>query len=440
METRNYHADQSLNQWHFMFNAIYGIRNSERDAVKLFSHLVEVGGGFAKIVRKGSSPRDVASFLGKLFAWYSALSTRLGFRDLESIAWQKYPGICPYCGETPCRCRLDLATKVLPTARLRQLQQENRHLRPQSLSAWQRMFLDIYGTPTGLLVNPASGLSTTKSQLLTAVSRLTEELGELAEAIRLEHVYPIALPSELADVFAWIMAVANTLPAHLEDPSFSLELALWSQYPGYCAYCSKLQCICPNDRVRPSLVASAGTESEHLPDELTGLFRKEQFERSLAEEVSRSTEQFPLSLIIVDLDDFKKVNDTWGHSFGDTVLSEAAKVVKRVASYHSGIAFRWGGEEFTLLLPNRSDVEGFAVAERLRNEIKLITFTAPDRSMHRQACSCGIATISSSRGGSVASITRDVFNAADAALYRAKHLGKDRTIAAVGEEIQPPLD
>src|SRR5437773_1356792 len=123
---RNWKSDQSLNEWHQMFYAIYGNRNSERDQFKLFAHLTEVAGGFAKVVRKGSNPSEVTSFLGKLLAWFSALAMKVNHRDLESAVWAKFPGACPYCGKSNCICKEDEPHEVLDSVTLRLLQQQNR--------------------------------------------------------------------------------------------------------------------------------------------------------------------------------------------------------------------------------------------------------------------------------------------------------------------------
>jgi diguanylate cyclase (GGDEF)-like protein len=424
-------ADQTLNDWHHMFNSIYGDRNSERDQFKIFAHLVEVAGGFAKVVRKGSNPIQVAQFLGKLLAWYSALSIKLGYRDIEYVVWEKYPYICPYCDRPSCFCEPDRAYATLSSVKLRERRYENRDRRPKRIADWQKMFFDIYGIRNRLLGSGTGReLEGTSGQLLVALNRFYEEMGELGEAIRLQHVYPIAISSELADVFAWIMAVANTLPLHLADPEFSMERSLWSQYPGECTYCSKKQCICANDRVRPSLMASAGGEVGQTSDALTGLPRKDAFERALADAVGNATEARPLSLILLDLDYFKKVNDTWGHSFGDDVIHGAADIFRRIAGQYSGETYRWGGEEFAVILAGYTAREADACTGRMLEELIMKQFKAPDGSIHRQSASAGIAMIRNVGGEAVAMVTRGLFDSADSSLYEAKARGRNCVVVS----------
>jgi diguanylate cyclase (GGDEF)-like protein len=422
-----WHPEQSLNDWHRMFYSIYGNRNSERDRFKIYAHLCEVAGGFSKVVRKGSNPADVTLFLGKLFAWHSALATKINHRDLESIVWDKYPAICPYCGNSRCKCAPDTPHSVLYHATLRRFREENRFSRPDRLSSWQKMFQDIYGIPNRI-VGLTAYETDTRSQLLIALNRLSEEMGEVAEAIRLEHVSPIAVSSELADVFAWMMAVANILPTHLRDPTFSLEQALWSQYPGRCNYCYKSKCICWNDRVRPSLIASVGMEGPAPVDELTGLPRRDVFESELADAVANVGEDQPLGLMFLDLDNFKLVNDKWGHPFGDVVLRTAAEVMDRIAEAHSGRAYRWGGEEFAVLIRSRNVDQAQQCADRLRTELQETQIIAPEGSIHSQTVSIGLVSLLKAPQQTVAELARALVETADRAMYQAKKDGRNRIV------------
>lgn len=430
MPTRNWSSDQSLNDWHHMFGAIYGNRNSERDQFKLFAHLAEIAGGFSKIVRKGSNPAEVALFLGKLLAWFCALSLKLNHRDLESLVWNKYPSVCPYCGRTRCNCQYYRPPGVLDNATLRRFGVEHRTQRPSRLIEWQDMFSGIYGTPNRIIGNSLETSPNTWSQLVVALNRLYEEMGELAEAIRLEHVTPIAVSSELADVFAWIMAVSNMLPEHLKDPGFNLERAVWDQYPGKCNYCYANQCVCPNDRVRESLIASVGAESPYPTDHLTKLPRRDAFEKEMSAAVNEATADRPLSLIVIDLDHFKQVNEEWGHSGGDTVLRIAAEVIARHASLHGGTAYRWGGEEFMVLLPGFDIPSATQCASELLGELRNTEIGMEDGRKHAQTGSAGIATTHGSTGKAVPEAMREMFDAADKAVFEAKKAGRDQVVAS----------
>ncbi|WP_420883012.1 GGDEF domain-containing protein [Thermus tengchongensis] len=115
----------------------------------------------------------------------------------------------------------------------------------------------------------------------------------------------------------------------------------------------------------------------------------------------------PFSLVLLDLDDFKKVNDTQGHHEGDQLLKEVAQYL--VAHVRQGdLVGRWGGEEFALLLPRTQGEEAMQVAERIRQGLKGLGITG----------SLGVAVYEGD--------LKDLFQRADRALYLAKERGKDR--------------
>ena len=128
----------------------------------------------------------------------------------------------------------------------------------------------------------------------------------------------------------------------------------------------------------------------------------------------------PLSVLMIDIDDFKRVNDTYGHDVGDRLLKALADVIRR-SIRSSDTAARFGGEEFVVLLP-RTDEEGAkTVADRIRNSFKEVSVDA-DGERVRTTVSIGVATW---RGeGSV----EEVIKKADEALYEAKRTGKDRVV------------
>ncbi len=161
-------------------------------------------------------------------------------------------------------------------------------------------------------------------------------------------------------------------------------------------------------------------------DGLTGLLNKRAISERLGEELhqARATRS-PLSVFLFDIDHFKHYNDTNGHLAGDQVLRTLARVL--VESLRSdGLLGRFGGEEFLLLLPGQTRVQGLIVAERLRRRIRDHPFEHGDRQPG------GHLTVS----GGVACFPDDaddasgVLQAADAALYRAKSAGRDRVLAA----------
>jgi diguanylate cyclase (GGDEF)-like protein len=169
-------------------------------------------------------------------------------------------------------------------------------------------------------------------------------------------------------------------------------------------------------------------ERQAVTDELTGLFNRRRFQEAMATEVERS-KRFgqPVGLVLLDLDDFKTVNDTYGHQQGDLVLREVARVL-RATSREIDEPARYGGEELAVVLPN-TDLEGaYNLAERVRAGIEGLTLPLLDGDgTLRVTASFGVATLPGS-----AEDMRGLVAAADEALYRAKRAGKNRTVRAEG--------
>ena len=161
-------------------------------------------------------------------------------------------------------------------------------------------------------------------------------------------------------------------------------------------------------------------------DEKTGLCNFREFRRKLREEWARS-ERYgaPLSLVMFDLDDFKKFNDTYGHPAGDTALVEFATLMAGGARQTDMVA-RYGGEEFAMILPHTDIVMATRVADRIRSAVADHPFNAGD-SPAAITVSAGVATYPTT--GAVDSVDSLVEHA-DRALYRAKELGKNRVEGA----------
>jgi diguanylate cyclase (GGDEF)-like protein len=174
------------------------------------------------------------------------------------------------------------------------------------------------------------------------------------------------------------------------------------------------------------------TRSWHLEemlvqDEKTGLANFRSFQRRLREEWRRAERYGGLSLVMLDLDDFKKVNDTLGHPAGDRCLQEFAALVRRGAR-DTDLAARYGGEEFAVVLPHATTEDARRVAERIRTTVHEFVFLA-DATPLRMTVSAGIATYPSYPA---IDSPETLLLAADRALYRAKALGKDTTFADDG--------
>jgi two-component system, cell cycle response regulator len=162
-------------------------------------------------------------------------------------------------------------------------------------------------------------------------------------------------------------------------------------------------------------------QEEAFTDHLTGLANRRRFERQLEREAAR-TERYghPFCLLLVDIDNFKDVNDTYGHDAGDEALRRVATVIQ---SGTRGIdtGARIGGDEFAVILPETDLARGLEVAERLRSSIGATDFGPAGR----VTASLGVAELPS------CARTNDELRAAsDAALYDAKRAGRDRASCA----------
>lgn len=169
-------------------------------------------------------------------------------------------------------------------------------------------------------------------------------------------------------------------------------------------------------------------QRQAVTDELTGLFNHRRFQEALAGETERA-KRFgqPMSLVMIDIDNFKRVNDAYGHQIGDRVLAEVARVL-RDSSREIDAPARYGGEELAVVLP-QTDLEGaYRLAERVRHGIEAIAVPLPDGDEPlRVTASLGVASLPQT-----AEEPRALLAAADSALYEAKRTGKNKTVRAGG--------
>jgi diguanylate cyclase (GGDEF)-like protein len=174
-------------------------------------------------------------------------------------------------------------------------------------------------------------------------------------------------------------------------------------------------------------------QRQALVDTLTGLANRRLCEAALGKEIGRA-DRFgePFSLVVGDIDDFKAVNDRYGHQTGDEVLKEFARALQETVR-DIDLAGRWGGEEFVVGLPGTDLAGGALLAERVRAAFAERTIESQIGERFHVTATFGVAEFDG-RGGLL-----DLLGAADAALYRAKRAGKDRVATATSSALEPSV-
>jgi len=230
-----------LDDLYKMIAHIYSEQNAHRPASATFAHFVEVCGMLT--VHSRNKKREGLTFvdaLCKALGWYFPLMAKFKVTSVEELVFRKYPAVCPYCRLNPHRdlaCKTTRGTnKTVDHGALRQARSTNASAVPETLNEWQHMFGSIYPRS---MDDARSGRSTIG---------LFEELGELAEAVRVFDRYPKYFAGEAADVFSYLMGLANEyelLAQQESDGTFSLEDELIMRFPGLCVQCGHVVCVCP---------------------------------------------------------------------------------------------------------------------------------------------------------------------------------------------------
>ena len=244
-----------LDAWYESINAIYWNRNYQRDPSAIFAHLVEVVGSLSVLVskKKDVKPSETAPYMAKALAWWLAFCGQVGVASVSQMLWTKFPNVCAYCRARPhdqdeCTQR-KLASRGPDWQELKRLADSTSDSRPRTIAEWQRMFASIY-PPVGT------------EDFNKTFAKLTEEMGELAEALRVFSAEPGYLLSEASDVFAWLMKLNNlveiSIPKTQRGELLQEELA--ESYPSRCRDCNAAVCTCP-----PILPSTIGRIAHEVP-------------------------------------------------------------------------------------------------------------------------------------------------------------------------------
>lgn len=163
-----------------------------------------------------------------------------------------------------------------------------------------------------------------------------------------------------------------------------------------------------------------------LTDALTGVSNRRYFEQRILEACATAQRhRRPLAALFVDVDHFKRINDSWGHPAGDVVLRDIAQLIAAQLR-HSDVLSRYGGEEFVILLPDTAGDAACEIAERIRRAIA----AQPQEIPATVTVSVGVAALESIGDEALSEMAQRLLASADTALYRAKQQGRDQVVVA----------
>ena len=258
---------------------------------------------------------------------------------------------------------------------------------------------------------------------------------EARDALEVPHPPERRKPAEGDAV---LVADKRAVDAEWSSPPIVLPIKFGAQYMGHLALApssrrgashddKRLVALLSNELGGPLRMASLVAEARRLAstDTLTGLLNRRAFVERI--DKARAVDPkalYPMSMLLLDVDFFKKVNDTLGHDAGDAVLQGVARVLMSIARKSDFVA-RWGGEEFVLALSHTAEAGARVAAERVRRAIADARYLLPNGTEHRCTASVGLA---SAEGPDWQ--VDDLLGRADKAMYSAKHRGRNRVETA----------
>jgi diguanylate cyclase (GGDEF)-like protein len=248
------------------------------------------------------------------------------------------------------------------------------------------------------------------------------------------HVYQSGAPLLIADVSAF-PGIQRRRPRYATPSLMALPLKAGAEVLGVLSVSDRLdgraftradmsvfrELAAPTVLALARERARADAESfEHAAavDPVSGLFNRRYFHVRIEEELQRARRyDTPVALLMIDIDDFKVINDTYGHLVGDMVINQIAEILRRSVRLFD-VCTRFGGEEFAIVMPGSGPEDATRVAERIRQRIE--TYRASELGTLQTTASVGIAISSTEM------TVRDLIAQADRALYVAKHSGKNQ--------------
>ena len=289
----------------------------------------------------------------------------------------------------------------------------------RSINDFQLMFREIYEQSW-------IGEYDSKTQSLEIVRklfiRLIEEVAEVGEALRFHHLYPENFDNELADLLAWWFAIVSILPSSADGASLA-EDYLWRAYPGHCPDCQMVPCLCRPGPVR-QLMSRPIPGHGHRFDSLTSLLNQAAYNEDIAS-VAKGDVQLPSpsACVRLDVDNFKHVNDTYGHAAGDEALRHIAAVLRRTVRERDRV-YRISGDEFGVLCANFTDDEAAGAMRRVCTTLAQspVRWVGQDGAAHEFLVSVSAGVAELTEGSLIAA----AFEAADKAAYASKQAGRAR--------------